>query len=203
MGMTSRPRTNPPVASLLKLAAEYRSRRGRPFLLHLRLILVPAFAAIILVGEAVVHLGWSLYDMVAVIIAYLTIGFYQQAFFRPIYTPGALRSLAEKGWGPASPQYYSELARFMEDYGAAETFRWVTTWGWAALGLFYGLLILSVGLVQTFVSILGLWSLAVFVCVAFPVSFYFWRSYRERIQRFDAAAEAQGYPLQTASRPPR
>jgi hypothetical protein len=199
--MTDRRIRNPPMASLLKLAAEQGTATERRFVLHLRLILLPPFVLIILTGEAAVHLGWSFYDVGAVLVGYLALGFYQQAFLRPIYSPSALRSLAQKGWGTSSPRYYSELANYMENNGVDGRLPWVTSWGWAAVGLFYSFLLFGIVLVQIFSVSLGIWSLAVFACLLLPSSYCFWRAYRQRIRRSDKEAEACGYPLKTASSP--
>ncbi len=191
------------MAALLKLATKRGGSTERMFALHLRLVLVPPFALIIVLGEASVHLGWSIYDLGAVLVTYAAIGFYQQAFLRPIYSVGALRALSDKGWGTTRPEYYSELARYMEDRGVKGRLPWVSRWGRLAVAIFYGLVVAGIGFVQVLAPLLAVWAPVLFACIVFPLSFLFWRSYRQRVRQSDADAEAEGYPLKSMSVPVR
>lgn len=139
--------------------------------------------------------GWPLWSAAIVVLGTFSLVFFNQAVLRPMYGRRALRILDQRGWGPARPGYYAELARYIERYGQDGRLPWVVRWGLASWLLFYLFIVVGVWLSLALNPFLGVWSLLAYSAVIYPLGFLWWRAYRRRIRLMEEEGERRGYRL--------
>ncbi len=189
----------PALGKLLRLA--WGSGGGWEKLLAMLVVLAyPVLLVIVFIEVSrMFHAGWPMWIMGAFLLGLSSLVFFTQSMVRPLYGRRALRILDQRGWGPARPGYYAELARYVQRYGQDGRLPWVVLWGIASWLLFYGFIVLGVWLSLVLNSLLGVWTLLPYVALIYPLGFLWWLAYRRRIHKMEETEN--GVATTSSSRP--
>jgi len=172
---------------LLRIARKFGGRTERTFLALIYLMIpVAAFVFMILSYGT----GWfrnpsydsvEAYEMLSMIVSFLLIGFFNQAQMRPVYSPAALREIARKRIGPGSPERWSSLARYLEEWGKRGHLPGEIRLGYISWEIFYTLLFSGIVLVYLLFPFLGRVTVGISATVIGGFGFSFWFRSRRRV----------------------